>query len=124
MLAPATDACGLGGATAVIDAKGRFSPEARTCYRGLARVLQDVTMMATMSSGCCQCAAQHGCAGASGDRCYTELTHQQAAPATLACMNDKCADACTLALPSTQGAPAEHGPKTQKKPEHGEATTP
>lgn len=124
MLAPATDACSLNGSAAVIDAKGRFAPEARTCYRGLSRVLQDVTMMATVSSGCCQCAAQRGCAGATGDRCYTELTRQQAAPATLACLSDKCADACALALPSAQGASPERGPRTQNKPGHGAAATP
>ncbi|XXF81325.1 hypothetical protein P2318_16660 [Myxococcaceae bacterium GXIMD 01537] len=101
---PAAEACGLEGEVAVVDNKGRFAPKARSCYRGLARVLQDVGMMSAMGSGCCQCAAQKGCAGAAGDRCYTDVARQQSSPATLACMSERCAEACTMVVPASPGA--------------------
>lgn len=106
MLSPATEACGLEGAAPIVDTKGRFDPRARGCYRGIARVLQDVNLMAAVGSTCCQCAAQRGCAGAGGDRCYTDLAKQQASPATLACMAERCGEACTMVVPSTGAAPA------------------
>ena len=46
------DTCGLDGKVPVIDARGRFAPEARACYRKLSSVLQDITMMAAVASEC------------------------------------------------------------------------
>jgi hypothetical protein len=106
MLTPAAEACGLEGAGPVVDSKGRFAPQARACYRGLSRVLQDVNLMAAVGSGCCPCAAQRGCAGAAGERCYTDLARQQSAPATLACMAERCSDACTLVVAPRGATPA------------------
>jgi hypothetical protein len=96
----AVDQCGLDGTASVIDAKGRFAPGARACYRALSSVLQEVQMMATVASPCCECAARAGCPGSSGDRCYSDVTQQLAAPAMLACLNDRCSDVCSMVLPS------------------------
>ena len=46
----AEDTCGLDGKAPIIDAKGRFVPAARACYRQLSELLQDITMKATMAS--------------------------------------------------------------------------
>ncbi|WP_164020187.1 hypothetical protein [Pyxidicoccus trucidator] len=101
----AVDQCGLDGTASVIDAKGRFAPGARACYRALSSVLQDVQTMATVVSPCCECAARAGCPGGSGDRCYSDVSQQLAPPATLACLNDRCSDACSMVLPSSSSAP-------------------
>jgi hypothetical protein len=87
-LVPAAEGCGLEGAVAVVDARGRFSPRARSCYRGLARVQR---------------------CGAGGDRCYTEVVRQQTAPATLACMSRQCAEACSLVVSPQGTAPKGRG---------------
>ncbi|MCP3142140.1 hypothetical protein [Pyxidicoccus xibeiensis] len=94
----AVDQCGLEGNEPVVDDKGRFAPGARACYRALSSVLQEVQFMATVASPCCECAARNGCPG-TGDRCYADVSQQLAAPSTLACLSDRCADACSLALP-------------------------
>jgi hypothetical protein len=67
----------------------------------MARVLQEVQMMAAVASPCCQCASQR--CGAGGDRCYTDVVRQLTAPATLGCMSKQCAEACTLVVPRAQG---------------------
>lgn len=95
----AVDQCGLDGTASVIDAKGRFAPGARACYRALSSVLQEVQLMATVASPCCECAARAGCPG-TGDRCYADVSQQVAPPDTLACLSDRCSDACSLVLPS------------------------
>ncbi|NMO18706.1 hypothetical protein HPC49_24620 [Pyxidicoccus fallax] len=95
----AVDQCGLDGTASVIDAKGRFAPGARACYRALSSVLQEVQLMATVASPCCECAARAGCPG-TGDRCYADVSQQASSPAALACMNDRCSDACSIVLPS------------------------
>lgn len=95
----AVDQCGLEGTAPVVDAKGRFAPTARACYRALSAVLQDVQFMATVASPCCECAARAGCPG-SGDRCYSDVSQQLSPPATLACLNDRCSDACSMVLPA------------------------
>lgn len=122
MLTPATEACGLEGAVPVVDSKGRFAPQARSCYRGIARVLQDVNLMAAVGSSCCQCAAQRGCAGAGGDRCYADLSRQQSSPATLACMAERCSEACTLVVPSSPGAAPARAQEGGGRPARGAAT--
>jgi hypothetical protein len=114
----AVDQCGLDGTAPVVDAKGRFAPGARACYRALSSVLQDVQFMATVASPCCECAARAGCPG-TGDRCYSDVSQQLASPATLACLNDRCSDACSMVLPSpspgSRSSPTvrEHGRSTQ-----------
>lgn len=104
MLTPAAEACHLDGAAPVVDKQGRFAPGARACYRGLSRVLQEVNLMAAVGSKCCPCAAKQGCAAVEGDRCYVGLAKQQTSPATLACMAERCSEACTLVVPSSSGA--------------------
>jgi hypothetical protein len=120
--ASAAERCGLEGAVSVVDAKGRFAPAARACYRALSGALQETQMMATVVAPCCQCAAQRGCPGA-GDRCYAELGQQEAGASTLACMKDRCREACSLAPPasssSRQPAPS---PQIAPKPGRGSAS--
>ncbi|RKH46451.1 hypothetical protein [Corallococcus sicarius] len=96
--------CGLEGGTSVVDSKGRFSPAARACYRALSTVLQDVQLMATVASTCCECAARSQCPG-NGEACYADVSRQQAAPAALACMDERCHDACSMMLPSSASIP-------------------
>ena len=91
------DACGLEGKAPVIDAKGRFAPAARTCYRKLSEVLQEITTMATVASACCQCAQQRGCPGA-GERCHENVSHQELGPTALACLSNQCGGACELVV--------------------------
>ncbi|MCP3099414.1 hypothetical protein LZ198_11090 [Myxococcus sp. K15C18031901] len=97
----AVEQCGLRGAAPVVDAKGRFVAQARTCYRALSTVLQEVQLMASVAAPCCECAARNGCPG-TGDRCFADLSRQSAAPATLACLNERCESACSMVLPSTE----------------------
>ncbi|WP_254614429.1 MULTISPECIES: hypothetical protein [unclassified Myxococcus] len=99
----AADQCGLAGGTPIVDAKGRFAPGARTCYRGLSSVLQEVQLMATVAAPCCECAARRGCPG-TGDRCYADVSQQQTSPATLACLSERCEDVCSVVLPAPTGA--------------------
>ncbi|WP_434389748.1 hypothetical protein [Melittangium boletus] len=49
----AEDTCELEGKVSVIDAKGRFAPAARACYRKLSEVLQDIAMQAAVASARC-----------------------------------------------------------------------
>lgn len=42
----AAEGCGLDGRVVVVDGKGRFVPQARECYLGLAAVLQEVEALA------------------------------------------------------------------------------
>jgi hypothetical protein len=111
----AVDQCGLDGTAFVIDAKGRFAPGARACYRALSSVLQEVQMMATVASPCCECAARAGCPGSGGDRCYAEVSQQAASPATLACLSDRCSDACSVVLPPSSGSRSAPTVREQKK---------
>lgn len=102
--AAAVGRCGIDGTSPIVDGKGRFAPAARACYRALSNVLQDVQLMATVASPCCECAARSGCPG-TGDRCYADMSRQQASPATLACLDDRCHDACSLVLPPSASIP-------------------
>jgi hypothetical protein len=97
----AEDACGLDGKVPVIDAKGRFAPAARACYRQLSLVLQDTAMMAAVASACCQCAEKRGCPG-TGDRCHENVSRQEVGPAVLACLSNQCGEACSLVMPASQ----------------------
>jgi hypothetical protein len=120
--AAAAERCELEGTVSVIDAKGRFAPAARACYRALAGALQETQMMATVASPCCQCAAQRGCAGA-GDQCYSNLVRQEAGASTLACMKDRCSEACSLVPPaSSAGKTLPVLPKSESRPGRGSAS--
>ncbi|WP_224248173.1 hypothetical protein [Hyalangium gracile] len=120
--AAAAERCDLEGTVAIVDAKGRFAPAARACYRAISGVLQETQMMATVAAPCCQCAAQSGCPGA-GDRCYADVTQQKAGASTLACMRDRCADSCSL-LPSagSPGKAAAPAPRNEPRPNRGSAS--
>ncbi|MBU8894825.1 hypothetical protein DRW03_27165 [Corallococcus sp. H22C18031201] len=96
--------CGLEGVSPVVDAKGRFAPGARACYRALSSVLQEVQLMAAVASPCCECAARSGCPG-TGERCYADVSHQQSSPAALACLDTRCHDACSMMLPPSASIP-------------------
>ncbi|NOK32164.1 hypothetical protein D7W79_20765 [Corallococcus exercitus] len=98
--------CGIDGNSPVVDAKGRFAPVARACYRALSTVLQDVQLMASVASTCCECAARSQCPG-TGDSCYAAVSRQQAGPTTLACMDDRCHDACSMMLPPSASIPRQ-----------------
>jgi hypothetical protein len=118
----AVDQCGLDGTALVVDAKGRFAPGARACYRALSNVLQEVQLMATVASSCCECGARSGCAG-TGERCYVDVSQQTAAPATLACLGQRCADACSLALPDVPASrPAPTAREQGKSSRSGSAS--
>jgi hypothetical protein len=112
----AEDACGLEGAVPIIDAKGRFAPAARACYRQLSTVLQDTAMMATVASACCQCAARRGCPGA-GESCHEHVAHQEVAGAALACLSNQCGEACSLVMP------VSHSPSHDARPTKRAART-
>jgi hypothetical protein len=120
--ASAAERCDLEGTVPVVDSKGRFAPAAKACYRAISGALQETQMMATVSASCCQCAAQLGCPG-TGDRCYADLTQQKAGASTLACMRDRCQEACSLvpptASPSKAAAPTL---KSAPRPSRGEAS--
>ncbi|WP_338866213.1 hypothetical protein [Myxococcus stipitatus] len=109
----ASEQCGMGGSAPVVDAKGRFAAGARSCYRGLSTVLQETQMMATVASPCCECAARRGCPG-TGDRCYADVSQQMSSPATLACLSERCEDACSVVLPTTH-AGSRSAPKSPEK---------
>ncbi|QDE97580.1 hypothetical protein [Myxococcus xanthus] len=109
----AVDQCGLEGTSFVVDAKGRFAPGARSCYRALANVLQEVQFMATVASPCCECAARANCPGTT-DRCYAEVAQQATAPQTQACLSDRCADACAVVLPLPRSG-AHPAPTVQQR---------
>lgn len=96
--------CGIDGGSPVVDTKGRFAPAARACYRALSTVLQDVQLMASVASTCCECAARSQCPG-NGERCYADVSRQQAGPGTLACMDERCHDACSMMLPPSASIP-------------------
>jgi hypothetical protein len=120
--ASAAERCTLEGAVSVVDAKGRFAPAARACYQALSKALQETQMMASVASPCCQCAAQRGCAGA-GDQCYSNLIRQEAAASTLACMRERCAEACSLVPPaSSAGKALPSVPKSEPRPGRGSAS--
>jgi hypothetical protein len=120
--ASAAEGCSLEGTVPIVDAKGRFAPAARACYREISGVLQETQLMATVAAPCCQCAAQRGCPGV-GDRCYADLTQQQAGVSTLACMRDRCSEACSL-VPSSasQGKSATPSLKPEPRPSRGSAS--
>ncbi|RKH65483.1 hypothetical protein [Corallococcus aberystwythensis] len=98
--------CGIDGNSPVVDGKGRFAPAARACYRALSTVLQDVQLMASVASTCCECAARSQCPG-TGESCYAAVSRQQAGPTTLACMDDRCHDACSMMLPPSASIPRQ-----------------
>ncbi|HYO69613.1 MAG TPA: hypothetical protein VEU33_26410 [Archangium sp.] len=109
----AEDHCGLDGKTPVIDAKGRFAPAARACYRQLSQVLQDTTMMATVASACCQCAEKRGCPG-TGERCYENVSRQEVGASALACLSSQCGEACSLVMPASRTTSGELQPVRQQ----------
>ncbi|WP_395805041.1 hypothetical protein [Archangium minus] len=114
----AEDACGLDGKVPVIDAKGRFAPAARACYRQLSTVLQDTAMMATVASACCQCAEKRGCPGA-GARCHENVSHQELGATALACLSNQCGEACSLMMPVSQPSSGDWRPvKRVRQPSH------
>ncbi|EPX61988.1 hypothetical protein D187_009891 [Cystobacter fuscus DSM 2262] len=95
----AQDFCGLEGKVPIIDAKGRFAPAARACYRQLSLVLQDISTMATVASACCQCAQKRGCPGA-GNSCHENVSQQKLGASALACLSNQCGSACELTMPT------------------------
>ena len=48
--AAAAGRCDLEGTVAIVDAKGRFAPAARACYRAISGVLQETQMAATVKA--------------------------------------------------------------------------
>lgn len=117
----ADDACGLDGKVPVIDARGRFAPAARACYRQLSSVLQDVAMMATVASACCQCAEKRGCPGA-GERCHENVSHQELGTTALACLSSQCGEACALMMPATQTPTGDLRPARRARQQSARAT--
>ena len=116
------DACGLDGKVPVIDARGRFAPAARACYRQLSVVLQDISMMATVASACCQCAERRGCPGA-GERCHESVSHQELGAPALACLSNQCGGACGWMVTESRTPARESRPARRVRASvHGEGT--
>jgi hypothetical protein len=46
----AAERCGLDGTVSIVDAKGRFAPAARACYRAVSGVLQETQMAVTVKA--------------------------------------------------------------------------
>lgn len=106
------DACGLEGKAPIIDTKGRFAPAARTCYRKLSEVLQEITTMATVASACCRCAEQRGCPGA-GASCHENVSHQELGPTALACLSNQCGGACEMVVSNPASSARSFKPARQ-----------
>lgn len=47
--------CTLDGKVPILDARGRFAPEGRECYRSLATVLRKTRMVGSIAGPCCKC---------------------------------------------------------------------
>ncbi|WP_199242764.1 hypothetical protein [Vitiosangium sp. GDMCC 1.1324] len=117
----ADDACGLDGKVPIIDAKGRFAPAARACYRQLSSVLQDTAMMAAVASACCQCAEKRGCPAA-GERCHENVSHQELSATALACLASQCGASCELMIPANQTTSGDSRPARRVRQSSAHAT--
>lgn len=97
-LEAASELCGLDGEWPLVDAKGRFYPGAKDCYRAIEEALQRTTVTAALAAKCCQCLAERHCSSA-GDACYRDVGALASQPATLQCMTGACRLACQGATP-------------------------
>jgi len=91
----AARACAVDGA--LVDGEGRFTEAARTCYHALFVARTQAVSLANAAPTCCQCLAEHRCAGA-GSSCVA-----QAARGTVSARcapDDVCLAACTELLQS------------------------
>ncbi len=112
--------CGADGARPLLDGRGLFAPEARSCYAGLSEVLAQTRTMAFTSAPCCRCLAAAGCPDAG--RCNRDLTSGPLPARLAACLKERCGEACRSfrADPPPAGEPAKPGPPPPWNPFHPE----
>jgi hypothetical protein len=108
----AADSCALDGKAVLVDAQGRFSGGAQSCYRALSDVLQKAALMSSLASGCCRCMASRGCK-VNAAACYANVSRGTPGAAERACMTNACSDECGEA-PAAGGKPVEASVPTKK----------
>lgn len=96
--------CGAGGVRPLLDAQGRFAPEARACYAELGVVLASTRTQAAVTVPCCRCLAASRCLEAG--RCNADLLSGPLPAVAAACLRDACPAACRSFRPDP-GPPAE-----------------
>ncbi len=109
--ASAAEAC-AGEAAPLFDAKGRFEPDARECYRALAESLSRANTLSEMAGRCCACAQTQKCGG--GEQCYRAL----GTPGSTAqgCLLKSCSAECDMFLAPAPAAGEAPPPGPSGKP--------
>jgi hypothetical protein len=97
-MAFAVEVCGIDGSFPIVDEGGRFTAAAKPCYHALAGAAHHTSYLATLASGCCQCMAKAGCGGGDAE-CHLRLSEGAVPAAQKSCMESKCRQACSAALP-------------------------
>lgn len=88
--------CDGGGVRPLVDAQGRFAPEARRCYAALVQAVSRVRTASASSARCCRCLTEAGCT-ASFQACVADPLAEAATGG--ACLADACAAACATFRP-------------------------
>lgn len=89
-----------------VDREDRFLPAARACYAAIQATLAGVNFMAAVTSECCRCASESGCA-ASAEACNRAAARGRLERA--ACVIERCMEPCKSLLPS-KGSEPESAP--------------
>lgn len=112
--------CDAGGVRPLLDAQGRFAPEAGRCYAALVQAVSRSRTATASSARCCRCLHEARCV--SSFQACAEDPIAEAAGAG-ACLADACAAACATFRPVPP--PPEPQPTAgQAEPRPGEAPTP
>ena len=101
-------ACEIDGKAALLDDKGRFTPESRPCYFALAEALHNTARIATTGLGCCRCAIAQGCTP-NAATCLRSLGDDP--PILPECAPSTCYDACSHMIPRSGPAKATARPR-------------
>lgn len=101
--------CGAAGARPLLDAQGRFAPEARACYAALGLVLAAARTQAAVTVPCCRCLAAARCLEAA--RCNGDLLSWPLPARAAACLREACPTACRSFQPDPGPAADGPGPK-------------
>lgn len=114
-------ACSADGVRALLDARRRFAPEARTCYAGLGAALAATRTMAAVAVPCCRCLTAARCLPVA--HCASDLLVWPLPARTASCLRQSCAAACRTFLPepAPAGEPAKPGPAPCWNPFHPES---
>lgn len=98
---------------ALLDAQGRFTTQGKSCYRALAEARVQAESLANAAPTCCQCLAEHHCAGA-GSSCVSMAARAQLA---VSCETDACMASCAELVsnaPVTASSPSSARGKRAK----------